>query len=125
MIRGALNDRLEPMVVLEISSGDGRFHPVEALLDTGFTEDLTLPPDTVARLGLEHVERIPINLADDRRIDAHVYEGVARWFGQDRRIYVIAAEGHPLLGMNLLADCKITIRARPGGEVAIEEDSDA
>lgn len=125
MIRGAVNDRLEPMVVLEISNGDGRFQPIEALLDTGFTQDLTLPPAAVARLGLEYVERMPITLADNRRIEASAHKGFVNWFGKIRRIDVIAAEGLPLLGMNLLADCKITIRARPGGEVAIEEDSEA
>ena len=125
MIRGAVNDRLEPMVVLEISSGGGRFQPVEALLDTGFTQDLTLPPAAVARLGLEYVERMPITLADNRRIEASAHKGYVNWFGKTRRIDVIAAEGHPLLGMNLLADCKITIRVHPGGEVAIEEDSEA
>ena len=124
MIRGALNDRLEPMVVLEISNGDGRFHPVEALLDTGFSEYLTLPPDAVARLGLEYADRIPMTLADERQIDASVYEGLVKWFGEVRRIYVISAEGLPLLGMSLLAGSKIAIRAQAGGEILIEEDSE-
>ena len=122
MIRGTVNDRLEPMVVLEISNGDGRYQPVEALMDTGFTEDLTLPPDMVARLGLEYLERIPLFLADDQRIETSVYEGSVRWFGQDRIIRVIAAEGEPLFGMSLIEDCQVTFRARRGGDVLIEED---
>ena len=122
MIRGTVNDDLEPMVVLEISNGDGQYQAVEALMDTGFTLDLTLPPDTVARLGLKHVDRIPIFLADDRRIYASLYEGSVRWFGRDRRIHVIAAEGEPLFGMSLIEDCQDTFRARRGGEVLIEED---
>ena len=125
MIRGVLNDNLEPMVVLEISNGDGRFQPVEALLDTGFTEELTLPPDAVARLGLNHVNQTPMILAGGQRIEASVYDGYVNWFGQVRRVDVIAVEGEPLLGMSLLAGCKITIRAQAGGEVLIEEDSDA
>ena len=122
MIRGTVNDDLEPMVVLEILSGDGQYQPVETVMDTGFTEELTLPSDMVARLGLEHVERVPIFLADDRRIDASVYAGWVRWFGRDRRIYVIAAEGEPLFGMSLIENCQVTFRARRGGEVLIEED---
>ena len=125
MIRGVLNNRLEPMVVVEISNGDGAFQPVEALLDTGFSENLTLPPDTVARLGLKYVNRIPINLAGGQQIQASIHEGFVKWFGHEREIYVIAAEGQPLLGMSLLAGCKITIRARPGGEALIEEDREA
>ena len=51
-----------------------------------------------------------------------VYQGFARWFGRAREMRVIAAEGQPLLGMSLLAGCKITIRVGPGGEELIEED---
>ena len=122
MIRGMLNDRLEPMVVLEISNGDGPFHPVDALLDTGFSQHLTLPPDVVARLGLEYADRIPMTLADDRAIDVSVHECLVNWFGTSRKIQVIAIDGPSLLGMSLLENCKITIRAHPGGEILIEED---
>ena len=122
MIRGVLNDRLEPMVVLEISSGDGRFHPVNALLDTGFGGYLTLPSDTVARLGLEHAEWIPMILANGEEIEASAHAGAAKWFGEERSIDVIAMDGPALLGMRLLAGCKLTIRAHPGGEALIEED---
>ena len=122
MISGALNDRLEPMVVLEISNGDGHFHPVDALLDTGFSQHLTLPPNAVARLGLKPVNQIPMTLAGDREILAPVHEGLVKWFGKSKKINVIAIEGPSLLGMSLLANCKITIRAHPGGELLIEED---
>ena len=119
MIRGVLSDRIEAMVAVEISNGDGAFQSVGALLDTGFGGDLTLPPDAVARLGLKYVYRIPLNLAGGQQIEGAVHEGFVKWFGRTRTIYVIAAEGQPLLGMSLLAGCKITIRVRPGGEALI------
>ena len=122
MIRGVLNDRLQLMVAVEISDGDGPFQPVEALLDTGFSEDLTLPQDLVARLGLKRVNRIPVTLAGDHQIQVSTHDGYVKMFGQVRRINVLAMEGQPLLGMTLLAGCKITIHARPGGEALIEED---
>ncbi len=125
MIKGVLNDRLEPMVVLEISNGDGRFQPVEALLDTGFTEELTMPPDAVARLGLEHVEQTHMTLADGQRIEASMYKGYVNWFGYAQRIDVHAVDGLPLIGMSLLEGCKFTVSVRAGGEVAIEEDREA
>ena len=122
MIRGVINDSLELMVVVEISNGDGAFESVEAVLDTGFGGDLTLPPDAVERLGLKFVNRVPLTLAGDQQMEGVVYKGFVKWFGPEREIYVIAAEGQPLLGMHLLAGCKITIRVRPGGEALIEED---
>ena len=121
MIRGIVNDRLELKVVVEISNEDGTFEAVEAVLDTGFGGDLTLPLDTVERLGLKYSRRVPLILAGDQRLECVVYRGFARWFGRVREIHVIAAEGQPLLGMTLLAGCKITIRVRPGGEALIED----
>ena len=53
MVRGVINDGLELVVVVEISNGDGAVESVEAVLDTGFGGDLTLPPDVVERLGLK------------------------------------------------------------------------
>ena len=55
-------------------------------------------------------------------MDGFVYKGFVKWFEPEREIYVIAAEGQPLLGMTLLAGCKVTIHVRPGGEALIEED---
>ena len=122
MIRGVINDGLELMVVVEISNGDGAFESFEAVLDTGFDGDLTLPLDAVERLGLEYENQTPMILAGDQQMDASVYRGFVKWFGPEREIYVIAAEGQPLLGMHLLAGCKVTIYVRPGGEALIEED---
>ena len=122
MIKGVINDSLELMVVVEISNGDGAFESFEAVLDTGFGGDLTLPLDAVERLGLEYENRVPLILAGDQQLDASVYRGFVKWFGLEREIYVIAADGRSMLGMTLLAGCKVTIRVRPGGEAVIEED---
>ena len=122
MIKGVLNDDLETMVVVEISNGNGAFQSVNALLDTGFGGDLTLPSDEVARLGLKYADQTPLILAGDQPMQASVHHGYVKWFGSVRRIDVIAMEGQPLLGMTLLAGCKITIHARPGGEALIEEE---
>ena len=123
MIRGSLSERLEPLVTVEISNGDGQHHPFEALLDTGFSECLTLRPDAVARLGLKHARYTSMVLANGQEIQAPIYMGAMKWFGRIREVEIIAAEGPSLLGMSLLAGCKITIRAHPGGEILIEEDS--
>ena len=120
MIRGAFSERLEPMVAVEISNGDGLYHPVEALMDTGFSQHLTLPPDTVERLGLKRVDRIPMTLADDRDIQVSVHEGFVKWLGQVLQISVIAMDGPSLLGMSMLANCKVTFSAQEGGELLIE-----
>ena len=125
MIRGELTDRLQPIIALEISTGDGQFQPVDTLMDTGFSGYMTLPPDRVARLGLEHVELIPVVLAGDRQTQVSAHKGYVNWFGRELRIDVLAMEGQPLIGMKLLEDCKITLHVRSGAEVVIEEDNEA
>ena len=125
MIRGVINDRLELKVVVEISNEDGAFESVEAVLDTGFGGDLTLPSDAVARLGLKYANPVHLILAGDHQMEGVAYKGFVKWFGRAREIDVIVAEGQPLLGMTLLAGCKITINVRPGGEALIEEDGEA
>ena len=94
-------------------------------MDTGFSGDLILPPDAVARIGLEYENRTPLYLADGQEIEAAVHLGCVKWLGREREVNVLALDGQPLLGMTLLAGCKITIHARPGGEALIEEDGEA
>ena len=121
MIRGAFNERFQPIIAVEIADGDGEYHPVEALMDTGFSGQLTLPPDEVARLGLTYVDRTPLTLAGDQQLHASVHEGLVRWLGQPVRAYVIAMDGPPLLGMSMLENCEVTFRAQTGGEILIED----
>lgn len=124
MIRGRLNERLEPTVAVEVSNGDGVWQTVEAVLDTGFSGHLTLSQDLIESLGLDYDSQIPMVLADGEDTMVHSYDGFVNWFGQTRRAEIIASEGVPLLGMSLLAGCKITMRVRAGGEALIEPDYD-
>ena len=125
MIRGRLNERLEPTVDIEVSNGDSHWQTVEAVLDTGFSGHLTLPQDLIERLGLDYDARIRMVLADGEDMVAHSYHGFVSWLGQTRRVEIIASEGVSLLGMSLLDGCKITMRVRVGGEALIELDDEA
>ena len=124
MIRCRLNERLEPMVAVEVLNGDGDSRTVEALLDTGFSGDLTLTGDLIESLGLDYAGQIQKVLADGGEVTARAYKAFVSWFGQTRSVEIIASEGVPLLGMSLLDGCKITMRVRAGGEALIELDDD-
>ena len=125
MIRGRLNERLEATVVVEVSNGDGDSQTVEAVLDTGFNGYLTLTGELIERLGLDYLGQIQTVLADGGEITAYTYEAFVNWLGQTRRAEIIASEGVSILGMSLLAGCKITMRVRVGGEALIEPDDEA
>ena len=124
MIRGRLNERLEPTVAVEVADATGDSRTVEAVLDTGFNGYLTLNRDLIESLGLGYAGRIRMVLADGEDTMVYTYEAFVHWFGQTRSVEIIASEGVPLLGMSLLDGCKITMRVRAGGEALIELDDD-
>ena len=124
MIRGIVNERLEPTVVVEVLNVDGDSRTVEAVLDTGFSGHLTLSQDLIESLGLDYYAQIQMVLADGEDTKVYSYEGFVNWFGQTQRAVILASEGVPLLGMSLLDGCKITMRVRAGGEALIEPDDD-
>lgn len=51
MISGVVKSD-EGRIRLKIKGMRGREHEIEAVIDTGYTEWLTLPPDLIAALGL-------------------------------------------------------------------------
>ena len=124
MIRGIVNERLEPTVAVEVANGDGDSRTVEAVLDTGFSGHLTLSQDLIESLRLDYYAQIQMVLADGEDTTVYSYQGFVNWFGQTKRAVILASEGVPLLGMSLLNGCKITMRVRAGGEALIEPDDD-
>ena len=93
---------------------------VEAVVDTGFNDYLTLPIQAIDSLELELKEVVEAQLADGSFVNLPIYVGWVEWLGDERRVAICAAEGDPLLGMALLHGSKLTIEAVPGGQVIIE-----
>jgi clan AA aspartic protease len=91
-------------VSLQVGDLTGRrFTQVEALVDTG-ASDTMLPADVLARLGLEPVEQLPYQLADDRIVNYGVGEARVRLDGRERTIPVVFGPVGvmPLLGSTAL-----------------------
>ena len=76
---------------------------VEALVDTGATHTL-LPRDLLMSLGVEAVERVTFQLADERTVEYEVGEARLRLDGWERTVLVVfGPEGAaPLLGATTL-----------------------
>ncbi len=122
MIRGRVSPELRPLVTIDIENGNGVLQSLEVIVDTGFNGDLTLPSGLIRRLRLPYSGQDFANLADGRPIRTYNYAGVVSWHEKPRNVTVIETDGEPLLGMSLLLDSKLTVSARPGGEVVIEEE---
>src|SRR5207244_48468 len=96
-----------------VQSGEGRIHlkingprgdeqEIEAVIDTGYTASLTLPPLLIASLGLRWQSLERGTLGDGSECLFDVYEATVMWDGNARRVLVDEAEIDPLVGMGLL-----------------------
>jgi clan AA aspartic protease len=119
MITGTVSRR-RAYVDLTIRAPDGQEHEIEAVLDTGFTGVLTLPPAAVAALSLPYLGPEPAKLADGTRIMLALHRAILLWDGQERVIRVLAMDGAPLIGMSLLDGSNVHLEVTEGGLVTIE-----
>jgi clan AA aspartic protease len=124
-IEGSItDDGLEPEVqVTLVSKADAFDAPeVRAVVDTGFTGELTLPEELIRELGYLYVGSADGTLADGSESLMHFYEGAVLWHGsQGREITVVAADSQPLIGMEILSGSQLTVEATPGGAVRIDQ----
>ena len=120
VMRGVVTAGLEARIALSITGPRGDAVTTDAIVDTGFTEHLTLPPDLIRALGLAAVARDRGTLADGRTADVEVYECVVLWDGRERRTSVLCLDSSPLLGMSLLLGQHLSVDVLDGGAVAVE-----
>ena len=120
MIQGVVNAALEAIVPITIRGPMGHTREVDAVIDTGFTDYLTLPPSLVAELGLAFDGVGRVFLADGTEARFGVHIATVLWDGERRDIYVYAADTTPLIGMRMLEDHDLSIQVRDGGRVVVE-----
>jgi clan AA aspartic protease len=99
---------------------NGQEREIEAILDTGFSGSMTLPPSVIAALGLPFRSRGRAILADGSTTEFDIHAATIVWDGEPRNILVEAADTDPLIGMGLLYGHDIHIQAVDGGPVTIE-----
>ena len=119
MIAGMVNANREATRRCMVSGSQGHQQEIEAIIDTGFTGFLTLPPLLVTTLGLSWLCRQPGMLADGRVEYFDVYVATVIWDGQPRTVEVEAADTEPLVGMSLLEHHALRIDVLTGGMVTI------
>ena len=109
-------EALIPLILLGPSESRVR---IEAVVDTGFTGHLVLPPRLVGEMGLPLRGVRDSFLADGSRVSLDAYRVSVEWDGRVRVVPALAAEGGPLVGMSLLRGSEIRVEAVDGGEVVI------
>jgi clan AA aspartic protease len=119
MMSGRLNARLEPILSVTVRAPTGITRPVNALVDTGFGGQLTLPPSLIHVLALPWLNRDYAVLADGTIIWFEMYLADIHWNGGTRQVAVQAVDSQPLIGTGLMHGHDLMVRVTDGGPVTI------
>ena len=120
MIQGVVNTAYEAVVALSLQGPEGQAQDIEAVIDTGYSGFLTLPPGLVDDLGLPFAYMGQAFLANDAEVDFDVHYVTVLWDGQPRDIEADATGSTPLMGMALLDNHDLNIEVVDGGRVVIQ-----
>jgi clan AA aspartic protease len=120
MIVGSVNVRHELVIRLPVRNAAGQEQEIEAILDTGFSGSMTLPPVAITNLGLIWLSQEDAILANGTVVQVDIYAATIIWDGVARPILVQAVDAPPLLGMSLLIGYDLRVRVAVGGLVEIE-----
>lgn len=119
MISGVINDRWEATIGSTVRGPTGRKAHLQAIVDTGFDDFLTLPTRLVDELDLHWLRVGQVMIADGSLSQFDFFEGTVVWDGREITVPVQAVELTPLIGMAMLVNHDIHMRVRPGGFVTI------
>lgn len=119
MIVGIVRGR-EALVRLTIRGFRGLQQEVEAVVDSGYTGWLTLPPSVIAALNLRWQTFGRGILADGSVSTFDVYRAKVVWDGRVCSVFVDEFDATPLVGMALLRGYEYKMQVRARGKVTIK-----
>ncbi len=102
MIIGQVDTRRNLLFPLVVRGFTGQELALTVLLDTGFSDWLSLTDEQVATLGLLPSGVAESELADGSIVPVTLYTAVVVWEGIERLIEVVGGDTDPLLGVKLL-----------------------
>ena len=119
-MKGQVNSRLEAVVHVQIHAPARSSRRVAAVVDTGYSGFLTLPPALIRSLGLVRLGRTEGVLADGALVSFDLYGCEVLLDRRRIEIEVAEADTDPLLGMELLSGFELSIQVKSGGRVAVK-----
>ena len=82
MMYGKVDQNFEAMIRFVVGNSESKRHPIDALIDTGFTGFLSLPMAIISDLNLKLCGREEGTLGDGSLCTFDVYRGFVIWDGQ-------------------------------------------
>ena len=119
MIVGTIQGR-EALIRLMIRGVGGPGQEIEAVVDSGYTGWLTLPPTVIAALNLRWQTFGRGILADGSVSTFDVNQAKVVWDGRLRSVFVDEFDSSPLIGMALLRGYEYKMQVRARGKVTIK-----
>jgi clan AA aspartic protease len=102
VIVGQVDTRRNLLFPLTIRGFTGQELAITALLDTGFSDWLSLTNEQVVTLGLLPSGVAESELADGSIVPVTLYTAIVVWEGIERLIEIVGGDTDPLLGIKLL-----------------------
>ena len=113
------NDR-EAIIEIEILGARREQAAVQAVLDTGYDGEVSLPSEFIRQLSLSPAGFRRGMLADGSTVVLPMFLGTVMWHGRQRDVLVARIDETPLVGMGLLHGSRLLIDVIPDGTVTIE-----
>ena len=120
MIIGEIVDGRVILPVNFILTG-GTYLSISCVVDTGFNDYLTLPPQAVALMNLPLHTATKIRLADGSQALIPIHLARIEWNNREELVQVLATGTKPLLGTALLQYFRLTVEFIDGGVVKLEK----
>ena len=115
-----MNAAREAVITLPLQGPAGQAREVEAVVDTGYTGHLALPPELVVDLELPFAGTGWALLANAEAVNFAVHNVTVLWDRQPRYIEASVIGDTPLVGMALLEGHSLNIDVESGGSVVIQ-----
>jgi predicted aspartyl protease len=110
---------LEAIVPVIVRGFVGQELVIEAVVDTGYTGELSLRASDVTALGLLQSGEAETTLADGTLKIEATFTAIVEWDGIERLSTVTGDDSSALVGIKLLEGFHISLDAVPGGNVRI------
>ena len=117
---GHIDQHGHPVLPVDLFDRQGRLHRVEAMIDTGFDDFLTLPAHLVQRMGLVWASRMPMQVATSEWAQFDVYAADVLWLGNRLPLRVLQTQSEILVGTRLLWESQLTVQFWEGGSVNVQ-----
>ncbi len=121
MIRGSISSDLVPRVPLRFLSETGHAREVQAVLDTGFNSELTVPRRFVDEFGMKPLGNVRMLLGDGSEHLCPTFEANIEWDGLPMVVVAEICELDVMVGMGQLRGSKVLLEVEPGGDLTIEQ----